>query len=282
LGSAEVRKVCVVIATLFYLSSGVSGRGCRETLPTVAPLPRPPRAVTIDCWSTLLQDLDADGALRHRGAALAAVAARLGREIAPEAAMELIDRSWAQHLDEWRGGRTFGPEGAARWCLDELGLDTPRAELDELAEAIATGTLSVGTAAVDGAGEALDALHGAGIPTALICDTGFTPSRVVREALRMHSLRLDHYFFSDEVGVPKPHAPMFLAALQATGAEPAEAVHIGDLRRTDVAGARAAGMAAVRFAGVHDDDWKPEDCRPDVEPDAVLYRWACLPGLLGL
>ena len=248
----------------------------------MAAIPRPPKAVTIDCWSTLLNDLDADGALRQRGAALAGVAGRLGREIAPEAAIALIDRSWAFHLEEWRGGRMFGPEGAARWCLDELGLEAGVSDVAELAEAIATGTLTVGTAPVEGAAGALDAIRRAGIPTALICDTGFTPSRVVREALRMHSLALDHYFFSDEVGIPKPHAPMFLAALGATGAEPAEAVHIGDLRRTDVAGARAAGMAAVRFAGVHDDGWLPEDCKPDVEADAVLYRWADLPELLGL
>jgi FMN phosphatase YigB (HAD superfamily) len=248
----------------------------------VAAIPRPPRAVTIDCWSTLLRDLDSAGALRRRGAALAGVAGRLGQEIAAQAAMELIDRSWHLHLDEWRGGRPFGPEGAARWCLDELGLVAMAPDVDELADAIATGTLSVGTAVVDGAAEALEAIRHAGIPTALICDTGFTPSRVVREALRMHGLRLDHYFFSDEVGIPKPHAPMFLAALEATGAEPPEAVHIGDLRRTDVAGARAAGMAAVRFAGVHDDGWMAEDCKPDVEADAVLYRWADLPGLLSL
>ncbi len=167
--------------------------------------------------------------------------------------MELVDRSWALHLDEWRGGRAFGPKGAARWCLDELGLAATAPDLDELAEAIATGTLAVGTAVVNGAAEALGALHRAGIPTALICDTGFTPSWVVREALCIHNLTLDHSFFSDEVGTPKPYPPMFLAALEATGAAPGEAVHIGDLRRTDVAGARAAGMAAVRFAGVHDD-----------------------------
>jgi putative hydrolase of the HAD superfamily len=248
----------------------------------VVGIPRPPKAVTIDCWSTLLADLDSDTALRRRGSALAGVALRLGRELSPEAAVELIDRSWALHVGEWRGGRTFGPEGAARWCLAELDLAAGAPDIDELAEAIATGTLSVGTAVVEGATEALEVLRGAGIPTALICDTGFTPSRVVREALRLHSLRLDHYFFSDEVGIPKPHAPMFLAALEATGALPAQAVHIGDLRRTDVAGARAAGMAAVRFAGVHDDGWMAEDCRPDVEADAVLYRWADLPEMLGL
>jgi FMN phosphatase YigB (HAD superfamily) len=30
-------------------------------------------------------------------------------------------------------------------------------------------------------------------------------------------------------------------------------VHVGDLRRTDVAGARDMGMHAARFKGVHDD-----------------------------
>ena len=248
----------------------------------MVPIPRPPAAVTIDCWSTLLTDLDAPGALRHRGAALAAIALRLGCPIDTEEAMDILERSWNHHVGEWRGGRVFGPEAAARWCFAELDLPAGPGEVEELAEAIAMGTLSVGTAPVDGAGEALEALRTAGIPTALICDTGFTPARVVREALRLHGLSLDHCFFSDEVGIPKPHPTMFLAALEATGADPDRAAHIGDLRRTDVAGARAAGMASVRFAGVHDDGWLPEDCRPDVEADALLYRWADLPELFGL
>ncbi|HWD08132.1 MAG TPA: HAD family hydrolase [Actinomycetota bacterium] len=245
-------------------------------------IPRPPRAVTLDCWATLLDDLDRGEALRRRAAALAALATRLGQALTPEEAAATIEAAWSYHVGEWRGGRLFGPEGAARWCLEELGLPADDAGIEELAEAIATGTVTAGTAVVDGAAEALAALRQAGIQTALICDTGFTPARCVRDALSYHGLELDHYFFSDEVGVPKPQPPIFQAALEATGAAPADAVHIGDLRRTDVAGARAAGMAAVRFAGVHDDDWLPEDCVADVEEDAVLYRWEDLAGLLGL
>ncbi|MGH2719016.1 MAG: HAD family hydrolase [Actinomycetota bacterium] len=245
-------------------------------------IPRPPRAVTFDCWSTLLRDLDTGEALRRRAAALATLATRLGRQLNPEEAAATIEAAWSFHVGEWRGGRLFGPEGAARWCLEELGLPVDDASIEELAEAIATGTVAAGTAVVDGAPEAIAALRDSGIPTALICDTGFTPARCVRDALGYHGLELDHYFFSDEVGMPKPHPPIFQAALAATGADPADAVHIGDLRRTDVAWARAAGMAAVRFAGVHDDDWLPEDCVADVEADAVLYRWADLAGLLGL
>ena len=245
-------------------------------------LPRPPKAVTLDCWSTLLMDVDFQGALHHRGAFLAAMSTRLGRELGHEAGIALIDRSWAVHVDAWRRGQIFGPEGAARWCLEELGLPADPELVEELAEAIATGTLEVGTAPVEGAAEALGVLREAGIPTALVCDTGFSPARSVRAALRRHGLALDHYFFSDEVGVPKPNPAIFQAALAATGAAPAEAVHIGDLRRTDVAGALGAGMAAIRFAGVHDDGWMAEDCRADVEADAVLYRWADLAKLLEL
>jgi putative hydrolase of the HAD superfamily len=74
---------------------------------------------------------------------------------------------------------------------------------------------------------------------------------------------------------------MFHAALDATGAEPGRAIHIGDLRRTDVAGARAVGMGTIRFAGVHDDGWTEEDAVGE-EADAVLHRWADLGGLIGL
>ena len=51
--------------------------------------------------------------------------------------------------------------------------------------------------------------------------------------------------FSDEAGVPKPHPRIFAHTLEALGVAPDATVHVGDLRRTDVAGARAAGMGTV-------------------------------------
>lgn len=244
-------------------------------------IPKPPKAVTIDCWSTLLMDLNAEHALTRRAAGMAAIATRQGRDLTQEEAVTLIKAAWDLHVQAWRQGKLFGPEGAAAWCLEELGLAATPDLVDELADAIAKGTLATGTRPVAGAGDALRVLREAGIATALVCDTGFTPARCVREALALHGLELDHYFFSDEVGTPKPHAPIFLAALAATAARPEDAVHIGDLRRTDIAGARAAGMASVRFAGVHDDGWMAEDCQ-DEEADAVLRQWTDLAPLLGL
>jgi putative hydrolase of the HAD superfamily len=108
---------------------------------------------------------------------------------------------------------------------------------------------------IDGAHAILSALRTRGVRTALICDTGFTPGRVVRTLLRQHGLlqHLELCVFSEEVGAPKPHARAFESALAGLGVGARGAVHVGDLRRSDVAGARAAGMASVRFRGHHDD-----------------------------
>ncbi|HVE75446.1 MAG TPA: HAD family hydrolase [Actinomycetota bacterium] len=251
-------------------------------------IPRPPRAITFDCWSTLISDIDWGATVVGRRDALLRIAAGHGVHLDPEKAMELIEGSWREHVAAWRRGEGYGPKAAARWVLDQIAAeagDSPAHIDDELADQIAEGigsaTSEVGTNVVPGAPEVLEQIRQAGIPTALICDTGFTPGARVREFLEGHSIRLDHYFFSDEFGVPKPLRPIFDAALEATGAEAASAVHIGDLRRTDVAGARGAGMATIRFAGVHDDGWEIEESTGE-EADAVIRSWAELPALVGI
>jgi putative hydrolase of the HAD superfamily len=50
------------------------------------------------------------------------------------------------------------------------------------------------------------------------------------------------------VGHAKPSPEIFGAGLEAIGAEPEEALHVGDSVDGDVAGARAAGLRAVLLA----------------------------------
>ena len=59
------------------------------------------------------------------------------------------------------------------------------------------------------------------------------------------SAYLDFTVTSGEVGVGKPHAPIFLAALSKGGVEPHEALHVGDQLTSDVQGARSAGINPV-------------------------------------
>jgi FMN phosphatase YigB (HAD superfamily) len=128
--------------------------------------------------------------------------------------------------------------------------------------------------------QCLESLTSAGLSLAIICDIGLTPSAVVRQLLERFGL---HQFFvgmsfSDEIGYYKPARQIFGAALTQLGsAEPARVVHVGDRRRTDVAGALAMGMRSVRYTGVYNDDTV---LMP--EADLVLADLAELPVRLGL
>ncbi|HYN10966.1 MAG TPA: HAD family hydrolase [Vicinamibacterales bacterium] len=64
---------------------------------------------------------------------------------------------------------------------------------------------------------------------------------------------VDALVTSEEIGVQKPDPRIFHAALGSVGAEPAEAVMVGDTWATDIEGARAAGVRPVwlnRFGAV--------------------------------
>ena len=56
---------------------------------------------------------------------------------------------------------------------------------------------------------------------------------------------LDFTVGSEEVGIEKPHPPIFMAALEKVGASPEEVLHVGDQVRSDVMGAEGVGMKAV-------------------------------------
>ncbi|MCW4019838.1 MAG: HAD family hydrolase [Candidatus Bathyarchaeota archaeon] len=82
---------------------------------------------------------------------------------------------------------------------------------------------------------------------AIISDSGITPGKVLRKILSGHRVLrfFDAAVFSDENGYNKPHRTMFEKALTRLGVQPSEAVHIGDLLETDIAGAKEVGMKAV-------------------------------------
>lgn len=57
--------------------------------------------------------------------------------------------------------------------------------------------------------------------------------------------RVDGVIASAAVGAAKPDSAIFAAALELARVAPEEAVHVGDSLAEDVAGARAAGLAAI-------------------------------------
>ncbi len=217
--------------------------------------PRPPAAVTFDCWQTLIYEQDWNLAHARRVAALARAAEEAGRPTSENEATDAFDGAWQRHMDQWRDGVQTGASEVAHDALERLGLVEPHPALEHLIREYREASHSGGVLALEGAERCLAMLARAGVRRALVCDTGLTPGAVVRRHLDRLGLltHLEVCVFSDEVGVPKPDARAFLAALEPLGVAPADAIHVGDLRRTDVAGARAVGMGTIRIRQRRDD-----------------------------
>jgi putative hydrolase of the HAD superfamily len=237
-----------------------------------------PHAVTFDCWNTLLREEDWGEAHRRRADALFHAARETGARIEPEQAAAAFDRAWQRHVDLWIEGVASGARDVAGWAMHELGALTHGATFELLVAHFEHASHSSRVVPVEGAVETVGRLWRAGVPCALVCDTGLTPGRVVREHLARLGMiaALRAQLFSDEVGVPKPNQRIFRAALGALGVGAAGAVHVGDLRRTDVAGARGVGMRSVRLAAAFDD----ASALP--EADHVAASHAELREILGL
>ncbi len=119
---------------------------------------------------------------------------------------------------------------------------------------------------IPGAEECLQTLKDRGYKLGLISNTGRTPGKVLREMLR--KIGLSHYFeqltFSNEIGLRKPHPAPFIHTLKILSARASEAVHIGDQLRSDIYGAKNAGMKAILYKPLS----KLEAV--NVEPDEVV------------
>lgn len=214
---------------------------------------KPPlRAVTFDFWNTIAR-VPTGAMTEARRQAVQAACESGGLEVEPKllaASLEEVgmrwERSWAEgvHLHPREVAATLaealGAEGAAGQAVAEAFLGAGRQVELELATEI---------------GPALEALDEREIRIGIVCDVGFSGGALLRDLLAAASLldRFDGWSFSDETGHYKPAPQAFEAALDSLGARPEEAMHVGDLRRTDVAGAAALGMRTVRYRGMHDD-----------------------------
>jgi len=227
--------------------------GRRRTQPS-AVIDVPPQAVTFDCWNTLLQEDDWVAAHARRVDSVVRAVAR-SRTIERSEAGRAFDTAWERHMDQWRVGIASGARDVAYDVLRTLDVEADSTRLDPLVHDFQHASHSARVLPVDGALDLLEALAGEGVRCGLICDTGLTPGYVVRQHLMRLGLlpHLEVQIFSDEAGVPKPDPRVFRAALQTLGVSPDRAVHVGDLRRTDVRGARAIGMGTVRIRSCYDD-----------------------------
>lgn len=233
-------------------------------------------AVTFDFWNTLTRS-PAPGAMSEARLRAVADACRDHRiEIEAELLAAKLEEISGRYESAWSRGSHFHPREGADLLVAALGTEGEGAEA--VAEAFLTVAAAFPLRLAPGVRECLGALAERGIALGIVCDTGFSGGAVLRGFLEREGLldRFAGWGFSDEVGHYKPAPQIFAAALATLGSSPERSLHIGDLRRTDVAGAAAFGMRTARYRGLYDDPGLDSEA----EAEFVLDDHAELPALV--
>ena len=240
------------------------------------------RAVTLDCWGTLLVDSpgsdDRYRPQRLRG--FATILAAAG--VAVSAAR--LDRAYAASgrrlAGIWQDRRDVPVGGHVSTLLDaidpELRGRLAPATMAELVEAYASPALRAPPAVDAGAKTALHHLRTRGLALAMVSNTMRTPGAVLRQIFDREGVLAPFSVltFSDECGIRKPDPEIFWLTLRVVGVLPEEAVHVGDDPVLDVEGARDARMAGVIQVAAEGRATGP------VKPDAVITGLGELPAAL--
>ncbi|MDZ7343115.1 MAG: HAD family hydrolase [candidate division KSB1 bacterium] len=252
-------------------------RGQNDDDATWQTLRREVKAISLDLWGTILDDRHppSDTVIysEQRQNFLRDVLRDLGYEFSPEQMRAAYHQAWRYFDALWEQQIAFGAEEGVREMLRFLNAELPPdyfQRVKKFFEETPIDATSQAPPAFDGA---LDAIHALAktYPLALISDTAWTPGRVLRQIFAYYDI-LDCFrvlLFSDEIGVTKPHPKIFHLALKALGVTPAACLHVGDLQRTDIAGAKALGMRAAWISRPVYAGHEQKDHGPDVVVSGV-------------
>ena len=242
------------------------------------------RTVTVDFWGTLMLDPPAiDDSYRARRLS---DMTRILRDQNLEFSLPQLTRAYEESGEFlrriWSGQRDVAVTEHVKVILRTLDTALPDRlsanVMAALVEAYARPLLLVLPAVDPGARPALARLREAGIALVIVSNIMRTPGRVLREVLARFEL-LDYFaatVFSDELGVRKPHAAIFDAALRAVGGEAVTTVHVGDDPVLDVHGAHAAGLKAIQMLGAG-----VGGRRGAGQADRTIKRFSELPAAIG-
>jgi putative hydrolase of the HAD superfamily len=227
------------------------------------------KAITFDLWNTLLVEKHYT---ERRISILADALRGEGQRLDWEALRFAYSAAQRRHDDIWsREHRHYHLSDRLDDTLRDAGVTLTSVGKAEVMDKFGDIIIVDPPQLTEGADETVTALSER-FRLGVISDTGVTPGAKIRELLNhvgiLGCFRVT--VFSDETGICKPRRDAFDAALRGLAVRPSEVMHVGDLLRTDVAGAKAAGWKGV-WLKVREPDAE------DVSPDYTITR---LPELL--
>ncbi|MBK8247979.1 MAG: HAD family hydrolase [Gemmatimonadetes bacterium] len=214
------------------------------------------RAITLDYWDTIYAGASEPERVVRRREALWHLVVAHGSTLTRPAFDDLYTASAAEAHRWWRDEhRGYHTVDRIRWLCAAIPTPTPVShDAMEAAAAVIDQTLvDVPAPLLPGARDAIARLSTV-YRLAVVSDTGFASGRAQDALLAQDGLRsaFTATIYSMDVGFAKPRPEIFRAALDTLGVPREHTLHVGDNERTDVGGALAFGMRAVRLDAVRD------------------------------
>ena len=226
------------------------------------------QAIFFDLDNTLLDGSRFHEAIHRTCNQIATVQPGLSAERLLEANSEIWQSYWPQVEPQWTIGTLDGKavsREAWRQTLQACGCDD-----DSLRQLALAYHLQFGRETYqlfDDVPALFAELKESDIRLALITNGAADTQRDKLEALGITAW-FDALIISGEIGIAKPDPAIFELALKQVDVEPTQAWHIGDTLATDIAGAKAAGVAAV-WINRSNRTRREYDPKPDIEIDSL-------------
>lgn len=231
------------------------------------------RVITIDFWNTIFDASNGEARNAERLEAVVQGFEAEGIVVARDQIGNAFKMLWSYFDHHWlEHQRTPTSLEMVRELCASLDSSLSARRMEAIADVFERGILHHPPALLPGVVESLEHLAGHA-SLALISDTAFSPGRILRELMERVGIarHFSAFVFSDETGVAKPHPEAFRRAFQLLDVdETVDSVHIGDIERTDIVGAKGAGMKAVLYCG--DPGRLPSTDRESIA-DAVVDHW---------
>ena len=210
------------------------------------------KLITFDFWNTLFHDLH-EGIRHQKRISYAHGMLQPYRENLEVERVEAAFRVAHELFDaQWETRKAFTMDLHAAAMLTDLDIQISNDEKSRLVDFFESILLEYPPVMIREADTVVRFASSVAL-TGLVSDTGYSPGRTLRKILERNGIHdaFHAFSFSNETGYLKPNEQAFLPILSRLGVDPADAVHIGDLEETDIAGAKQLGMAAVKYIGAN-------------------------------
>lgn len=209
------------------------------------------KVITFDFWNTIYDSTNGVNRNSARQRAIINEIDKYDRLIKQDEFEEAMKASWEYFNNIWtKEHKTPSPKDTVTFFWKYLKLPDDSEAIANVVNKFENSILDSPPSLNEGVFEAIEALSN-DFDLAIISDTGFSPGSVLRQLLKKDELF--HFFksfsFSDETGVSKPHKDAYFKVLNDLSCSPDNALHIGDIERTDIVGAKNIGMLSIRFSG---------------------------------